>query len=396
MDRRQFISNSALASASMWVPQLLQSPNLLNATTEKVLVVIQLSGGNDGLNTVVPFSNDLYYRYRPKLGIDRNIVLPINEDIGLHPSLKPLLPIYDQGELLVLNGVGYPNPNRSHFRSMDIWQTGSDADQYIKTGWLGRYLDHDCSGCANPYHALQIGDNLGIALQGENRDGFAMRDGSHLRRLNSNQFINNLVKEQSGRQRRDGNLDYLYKTMIEVQQSADYLIKQSRVIKSQRSYPVHPFGRGTKLISELITAGTNTKIYYISLPGFDTHANQYVRQQKLLSVYAQSVSALVADLREHGLLDNTLIMTFSEFGRRVEENGSRGTDHGTANNMFLMGGALQKKGIYNPLPSLENLDNGDLKYTLDFRNVYASILKDWLEVDPALTLTGSFEPLPLF
>nr|MBX2816378.1 DUF1501 domain-containing protein [Saprospiraceae bacterium] len=307
-DRRAFLKNTAFASASMMAPGFVVRSGLNADAGQKILVVVQLSGGNDGLNTIIPYRDDLYYKFRPKLSIGQNLILPITADLGFHPALAPLRAHFDQGEMLLINGVGYPNPNRSHFRSMDIWQTGSDADSYLSTGWLGRYLDHDCEGCSKAYHALQIGDNLGLALQGSQRDGFAMRDGHHLRRMNSNSFLQKLGRHtHRNTVAHHEELGYLYKTMIEVQESADYLIQQSKVVRSKSAFPTHPFGRGMKLISELITAGTTSKVYYISLPGFDTHANQLARQNKLLRIYAEAMSSLVQDLKRHRLFDDCLI-----------------------------------------------------------------------------------------
>jgi len=359
----------------------------------KVLIVVQLSGGNDGLNTVVPYADDAYLRNRPGLKIGPKSVLPLTDAVGLHPALANLRELYNRGDMLVVNSVGYPNPTRSHFRSMDIWQTASKADQYLQTGWLGRYLDSNCHGCSQAYHAVEIGDNLGLALQGNKRDGFAMRDGDQLRRLTNNQFLNALGTTKGNSRAQDPTLDYLYKTMIEVQESADYLIEKSKVYTSVQSYPVHPFGRGMKQIAELISADTDTKVYYISLPGFDTHANQFARHEKLLRTYSRSIAALVADLEFNNLFDDTMIMTFSEFGRRVEENGSRGTDHGTANNVLLLSGAFKNPGLYNEMPDLTKLVNGDIVYQIDFRSIYSTLLKEWLDVPSKDILLGEFDPL---
>lgn len=379
------------------VPQFVRAMPSTNGQSRsgKILIVIQLSGGNDGLNTIVPYADDAYLRYRPSLHIGPKTVLPLTQEIGLHPSMRSLQGLYEEGELLVVNSVGYPNPTRSHFRSMDIWQTASNASDYLQTGWLGRYLDSECLGCSRSYHAVEIGDNLGLALQGQRRDGFAMRDGDQLRRLTSNRFLSKLGEQSKDADFAAQNLDYLYKTMIEVQESADYLIEKSKVYSSTQSYPVHSFGRGMKQIAELISADTDTQVYYISLPGFDTHANQFARHEKLLRTYSQAVAALIADLKHNNLFSETMIMTFSEFGRRVEENGSRGTDHGTANNVLLLSGALKKAGFYNEMPDLNNLVNGDIVYDIDFRRIYATLLKEWLEVPPEEILLGDFVPLDM-
>jgi uncharacterized protein (DUF1501 family) len=388
-NRRQFIRDASLVSSSLWVPAFLQTPIIKKKAKSregKILVVIQLSGGNDGLNTVVPFSNDIYYQNRSEIGIPASLVDKLSDSQGFHPALSPLSELYHQGEMTILNEVGYPNPDRSHFRSMDIWHTGSLAKDQWRTGWLGRYLDNACSKCQAPYHAIEIGDNLSLALHGGVRDGLAMLGPEKLQRATANVFLQNVGREY--RTQPEDNLDFLYKTMIEVQQSAQYLTKKAKAHRSTFVYPNHSFGVGMKQISELIIAETNTQIYYISLPGFDTHFNQKARQAQLLTIYAQALSAFVRDLKSNNLFEDILIMTFSEFGRRVEENASQGTDHGAANNLILVGDKLKQPGFFNEAPDLITLDDGDLAYQVDFRSVYAEILEKWLETDALSVLNN--------
>jgi uncharacterized protein (DUF1501 family) len=392
MKRRDFFKTSALASTSLMVPSFLSgfsARSLQRSRAGKILVVVQLSGGNDGLNTVVPFQSDLYYQSRPSLAISRDEVLQVSDDLGFNPKMAGLRALYEEGLVSVINSVGYPNPDRSHFRSMDIWHTASDSDQYLTSGWLGRYLDSACQGCPTPYHALEVDDHLSLALKGQSRNGFAMSNPKQLKRAADNRFLKTLAGHDHGHE--EDNVAYLYKTMIDTQASAEYLYQQSNVYRSSTEYPRTPFGQDIKQIAELITADTDTKIYYVSLTGFDTHANQRNQQERLLEQYAEGMQAFVRDLRQHNLLDDTLIMTFSEFGRRVKQNGSRGTDHGTANNLFLIGGKLNRPGFFNEAPDLANLDNGDLIYQIDFRRIYATILEDWLDAEPAAILPEPFE-----
>ncbi|MCB0687317.1 MAG: DUF1501 domain-containing protein, partial [Saprospiraceae bacterium] len=276
-----------------------------------------------------------------------------------------------------------------HFRSMDIWHTGSGSEEKLNTGWIGRYLDSDCEDCSVPYHAIEVGDNLSLALHGKFRDGLAMRGPEKLQRATSDPFLRNVGKrhKNSG----PSNLDYLYKTMVEVQESAEYLTQKAKTYRSSFQYPNHAFGEGMRQIAELITADTNTKIYYISLPGFDTHVNQKARQHHLLRIYADAVDTFVKDLKSNGLFEDILILTFSEFGRRVQENGSQGTDHGAANNLFLIGDKLQSPGFYNEAPNLNLLDDGDLSYKIDFRSVYADVLSKWLKINSS-EIIGSNPP----
>ncbi|WP_020567219.1 DUF1501 domain-containing protein [Neolewinella persica] len=390
MKRRDFLKASTLASTALFTPTFLRgfSRNQMTASRSgKILIVLQLSGGNDGLNTIIPFGDDIYYQKRPVLGIPASEVLKLNEVQGLHPAMGPLRELYNQGELSIINSVGYPDPNRSHFRSMDIWQTGSPATEAWSTGWIGRHLDTLTNQPA--YHALEVDDGLSLAMKGELRTGFAMSDANRLRQAVNNQRFASLPTEHAT----EGNLHYLYKTLTETTDAAGYLYEQSRVYKSKVSFPRNAFGRDLQQIAELITADTATNIYYASLGGFDTHAGQKGRQQRLLTQYAEGVSALVKDLKQNNLFDDVLIMTFSEFGRRLAQNGSGGTDHGTANNVMMIGGKLKKNGFYNPSPDLSKLENEDLIHQVDFRNCYADVIDNWLGGDAKAVLKGKFAGL---
>lgn len=397
MRRREFLRQSGLASTALFVPAFLnqlQFGKLQQRRSGKILIVIQLSGGNDGLNTIVPYRNDLYYKFRPSLGIPPEQVLKVDADQGFNPALESLRSLYDDGLVTVLNSVGYPNPDRSHFRSMDIWHSASSSQEYWNTGWLGRYLDSNCAGCATPYHAIELDDYLSLALKGAQRTGFAMSELAQLKRTTENRFLKAIGQQHPASEDHD-HVAYLYKTMASTQSSANYLFEQSKVYASSVAYPQTPFGRDLKTVAELITADTDTKIYYVSLTGFDTHANQKVQQERLLKQYADGVNALVTDLKQQGLLQDTLILTFSEFGRRVSQNASNGTDHGTANNLFLIGGSLKKPGFFNEAPDLTTLDEEDLIYKLDFRSVYSTVLKQWLQADVPDILGSDFPALAL-
>ena len=393
MKRRDFLKSSAIASASMMMPAFLKGNLGLpssNSRAGKILVVIQLSGGNDGLNTIIPFQNDIYYRERPTLAIPKQEVLGLNAELGLHPALSPLRSLYDNGELSIINNVGYPNPDRSHFRSMDIWHTASNSNEYWQTGWLGRYLDSECLD-KPAYHALEVDDGLSLALKGTLKSGFAMSDAKRIRNAATNPYLKTITQHHHHSE--EENVAYLYKTLVDTQQSADYLYQQSRVHQSGIKYPGTKFGADLKQIAELITADTNTQIYYVSLGGFDTHVFQKRKQQQLLKQYAEAIRAFTDDLKNHNLFNDVAIMTFSEFGRRVKQNASGGTDHGTANNVFLMSGNLNKAGFYNNGPNLEELVNMDLVYEIDFRQIYADLLKGWLKADAKAILKGPFDAL---
>lgn len=389
MKRRDFLQYSSLASTALLTPAFLRSGSLATGKASrsgKILIVLQLSGGNDGLNTIVPYADDVYYQQRPQLGIPVSEVLRLNDEQGFHPALAPLRPLFDAGEMTIVNSVGYPNPDRSHFRSMDIWQSGSGAEDNWTTGWLGRYLDHSCTG-KPAYHALEVNDGLSLAMKGITRNGFAMSDPRRLQQSVRSRSLNHMTPPAVPA---SDNLGYLYKTLTTTTESASYLFEQSKTHRSTIDYPNNAFGKDLKQIAELITADTATQVYYASLGGFDTHAGQKNRQQRLLKGYAEAVSALVSDLKANGLFEDVLIMTFSEFGRRLKQNGSGGTDHGTASNVTFIGGQLKTTGFYNGAPDLVNLKNQDLIHQVDFRQCYASVLDDWLEGDSAAVLGGSF------
>lgn len=390
MKRRDFLKSTALASGTLLIPSFLKPLELLAADKIgfKRLVVIQLSGGNDGLNTIVPFGDDIYYQKRPGLGIDKKEVIKLNELQGFNPALQPLREIYDQGWMTILNSVGYPNPDRSHFRSMDIWHTASRADEYLSTGWIGRYLDSNCATCGSPHTAIEVDDALSLALKGQNHKGIAVRNSEQLYRTTREPFFKDVVDDAKQSMLSEDNLGYLYKTMVETYSSAKYINDTAKLYKNTSIYPVSAFANELKTVATFINSGLNTKIYYVSLSGFDTHIAQRGQQARLLKTYAEALAAFIKDLKANRNLDDTLVMTFSEFGRRVSQNASGGTDHGTANNLFLFGGKLNKPGFYNQSPDLKDLDNGDLKYQVDFRDVYADLLKNWLETKDA-SIIGS-------
>lgn len=397
MKRRNFLKQSALASTAMMVPAFLNDiafGQLLARRSGKILVVVQFSGGNDGLNTIVPYRNDLYYQNRPNLAIPKTEVLKVSDDLGFNPALQPLQSLYDDGILSIVNSVGYPNPDRSHFRSMDIWHTASDSTEYLNSGWLGRYLDSNCQGCTSPYQAIELDDTLSLALKGDKRRGFAMSDPAQLKRTTDNKILQAVGKTPATAHHEE-NVAYLYKTLVDTQSSADYLFEKSKVYRSTVTYPQSEFAKDLKLISQLITADTDTRIYYASLTGFDTHANQRNRQERLLLQYAEGMKAFVQDLKQNNLLNDVLIMTFSEFGRRVKQNASAGTDHGTANNLYLIGGNLKKAGFFNGSSNLNDLDEGDLKYQVDFRDIYTTLLNRWLDAPAPQILGQSFKGLKL-
>lgn len=393
MDRRKFLKQSSLASSLFFVPSFVRAFEEVASSKlgYKRLVIIQLSGGNDGLNTIIPYTNDLYYKARPTLAIPKKDIIKLTDEVGLNPSLEPLKRLYDKGYLSIINNVGYPNPVRSHFRSMDIWQTATDSNTYSQSGWIGRYID---SFGKNPYSAIEIDESLSLAMKGENGNAIATQDAKAFYNLSKDPYFKNIHNHQNDAHLSEHNLGYLYKSMIAAESSAKYIYETSKTFTSIQEYPNNKFGKQLKTTAQFINSGLETKVFYTSLGGFDTHVNQLNSQKRLLGQYADGIEAFVQDLKANDTFKDTLILTFSEFGRRVNQNASVGTDHGTANNVFIIGENLKNQGLYNNIASLSNLDNnGDLKFEIDFRTIYATVLDKWLEVDDKKVLNKSFSQL---
>lgn len=391
--RRDFLKTGSLATASLFLPQFLKAAEgrQVLAPKGKVLVMLQLNGGNDGLNTIIPVRNDIYYKERRRIAVPRETALSLGTEAGLHPTLTAVKEAYDAGEMAILNSVGYPNPDRSHFRSMDIWQSASSASEYWQTGWIGRYLDAQCAG--RPSAALEIDDTLSMALKGAQSKGMALQDPKRLYDSAHSKYFVDYAAAHVSDLHDEAPVAYLYKTMAETLSSADYIYQQSRLKPASTTYPATGLGKQLKTIASLILADTDTSVYYVSLGSFDTHINQEGQQKRLFQEMNDALAAFIKELKANGKWQDVLLATFSEFGRRVSQNASGGTDHGTANNMILLGGGLREKGMLNPLPDLADLDAGDLKYKVDFRQVYATLLDRWLQADAEQILGRTFEPL---
>ncbi|WP_300669601.1 DUF1501 domain-containing protein [Soonwooa sp.] len=380
INRRNFLKIGSLASASLMMPKFLQAMTLPSAlpVQDRILIVLQLSGGNDGLNTIIPVNNDIYYKGRNGISIKKADALSLTDEASINPALTYFKELYDNGELAIMNDVGYPNPDKSHFRSMDIWQSASDSKEIWNTGWLGRYLDEACHSCDHPTQALEIDDMLSLALKGNQKKSIALTDPKRLFNSSNEAFYKKL---NTAHTHEDQVVDYLYQTLGDTINNASYILDQSKTKATAATYPTTGIGKDLKLISSLINSNINTKVYYLSIGSFDTHVNQLATQKNLFTQINDAVKVFVNDMKANNRFQDVLLMTFSEFGRRVAQNASGGTDHGTANQMFFIGGGLKKKGLLNPLPDLTTLNDGDLIYKEDFRNVYATVLKKWLNAD---------------
>jgi uncharacterized protein (DUF1501 family) len=366
----------------------------LSASKDNILVVIQLSGGNDGLGTVIPYSDPTFFSSRPTLAPDKSSILRLTDSIGLHPNLPGLKSLFDNGHMAIMQGVGYPNPNRSHFRSMQIWQSAR-PDINEPTGWLGRFLEAEDDDDENTLRAINIGHLVPRTLWTEttlvpsitNLETYQFRtDGLYLSDPAAQlDTIHHLCEHAT-----HGPFEeYVSQAAQDAFLSSDLLKDAVARYQSDVKYGDNPFAEGMRLIAQVINADLGTRIFYISLGGFDTHANQAAVHANLLLLLDEGVAAFYRDLERMGKADKVAVMTFSEFGRRVGENGSAGTDHGTSLPLFLIGGGI-KGGIYGNNPDLRNLDNGDLRMQTDFRSVYASVIQNWLGADPSRVIEGTF------
>ncbi len=375
---------------------LAQTP--LGAADDRVLVVVNFQGGNDGLNTVVPFGMPAYYKYRPSLAVTQNDVLRIDNTVGLNPSLKAVKDMYDKGQVAIVQGVGYPKPDFSHFRSTEIWQTAT-PDTYASTGWLGRYLDGANLPAENLFNAVAMSDVLPEVLVAERVDVAAIAQ------LNGYGLTSDRSKTV-GRDEfhafvQDNNVPFRSPYLAQVAQIEDHAQRGAEELphliagyKAAATYPETPIGRSLALAAQVIGSKLGTRVIFVKLGSFDTHTTQKGTQDRLLADFAGGISAFYADLAAHGSADRVLTMTFSEFGRRVAENGSRGTDHGTAAPVFMIGGGV-KGGLYGEHPSLDALDAGNMRFTTDFRSVYATVLEKWLKRPSSGVVGAGFAALPM-
>jgi uncharacterized protein (DUF1501 family) len=417
--RRQFLRTSLLGGAVSWtVPAFLErtfftldamaADSAIQTPTGKdgpILIVLQLAGGNDGLNTLVPFGDDAYFRARPTIAIPSGKTLRLDDHFGLNPKLLGLKSLHDEGHLAIVQGVGYPNPNRSHFRSTEIWHTASDSAVTEKYGWMGRYFDACCKG-EDPSIGVSIGpqppqafaapEPRGISFSRPEQFRFDLKNTSD--RDVADDFFRSVNDFESGQMdggsigmlpgHADGEgdaLDFLQRTSLDAVMSSD---KVAEIIKRTRpgaSYPSNRLADSLNLVARLIGGGMPTRVYYVAQGGYDTHSNQTGAHERLLAELDSSLSAFCADLKAQGNFDRVLLMSFSEFGRRVQENASGGTDHGAAAPLFVIGGKV-KPGIFGSAPSLTQLHDGDIIHNVDFRSVYATVLSKWLKapVEPVL------------
>jgi len=416
LHRRDFLKRGVgLVAASMVVPAFIaETARVLDLgpavaaaqigappadASRRVLVVLLLAGGNDGINTVIPYGDPLYYQARPTLAVPREQVLHLNDMVGLSPALPKLKARFDAGQVAVVQGVGYPNPNRSHFRAMDIWQTAV-PERLEQTGWLGRYLQACACGTDKQLEGISMGATVQrsfwteLTLVPAISNLAAFRYGNPRANPDASQYEVEALRRALSQARGRPEEEFLRQATRTALDDADVMEQVAQGYQTSVEYPMSPLGQSLKTIAQVIAGDVGTRVFFATLGGFDTHANQPFQQQRLLTELDGSIEAFMQDMERLNRQNDVMLMTFSEFGRRIQQNASNGTDHGTAEPLFMVGGKVQG-GLHGAYPSLSDLDRGDLKYTTDFRSVYSSVLQGWMGVSPEQILGGAYPTLPL-
>ncbi len=364
----------------------------------RVLVVVQMAGGNDGLNTVIPVTDGRYHDARPDIAVAQSDALELDKATGLHPSMSKVKELWDRGVVAIVQGVGYPQPNFSHFVAMDIWQKADPADK-LRDGWLGRYFEREHLRQQAPFLGLAIGNSTPTSFEAT-----TVAEPS-LESINSYQFLGDpqaptltqgrlqtLVSMYERGRNASTYGPLLTETIQTAKNSIEALQNANQSYKPSVQYPKDSLSSALQLVAEAISANVGVKICHVAIGGFDTHAFQAVDQPRQLGTLSNALGAFYADLKARKLDSKVVIMTWSEFGRRVKSNASDGTDHGSAGPMFLLGTPVNG-GLYGQQPDLGNLDNGNLRYTVDFRSVYTTVLERWLSVPARDILDGVYQPI---
>ncbi|MBK1883077.1 DUF1501 domain-containing protein [Luteolibacter pohnpeiensis] len=430
--RRDFLRSTVLGASAAWtIPMFIdrtfaqlheESKDLaiqpVTGKDDTILVVLQLAGGNDGLNTLVPYADDAYYRARPKIGKKAKEIIKLDDHVGLNASMPYLGSLFKEGGLGVIQGVGYPNPNRSHFVSTSIWET-ADPSHRANTGWLGRYFDHACQG-ADPTVGISFNKtqpesfgalrNPGICLhtpelyQWLHGGSDKAQAEEFFASLNQPEKTTDADDEPSGGASigmaaggktggiaGESNISFLERVALDARVSSKQILELAAKHKTKVRYDGTPIARNLNLVARMVAGGMPTRVYYVSHGGFDTHNQQVNSHDRLLGQLDSALKSFFSDLKEQGNADRVTLMTFSEFGRRVSENASAGTDHGKASCMFVAGPSIQS-GLHGVYPSLTDLSEGDLRHSVDFRSVYATVLEDWLKAPSASQILGATYP----
>lgn len=402
LNRRRFLNLTLAGGLTCATGMPTAMGRLSHATSEesdRILVVFQFSGGNDGLSTIVPHGIDEYYKSRSKLAIEKNQVLKIDDKIGIVKTAAPFKEMFDEGNVKIIQAVGYPNPNRSHFVSMDYWHTGVNASPVPPTGWLGRAIDTIDPDGDEKRAILHIGTARNLAVEGTKHRPISFREAQNFGwagpKLGEKSFERMNLQQKSG----SGALDLIRRTAVDAVAASKHIRRAVEDYRTSVKWPVGPGGptkaaKDLRTVAALINADFPARVYYVSQGGYDTHFGQKNVHPGLMTEWSQAVKAFHDDLLRMKQDHRVLMLTFSEFGRRVKENFSQGTDHGVAGPVFVYGTPV-KGGVVGKHPSLTDLEKGDLKSATDFRKIYAGIAKDWMEVDPAKVIGKEFKPLPI-
>lgn len=432
--RRDFLRSTVLGASATWtVPMFIERTfgqlhegardlaiQPITGKDNTILVVLQLAGGNDGLNTLVPYADDAYHQARPRLAKKEKEIIKLNDHVGLSGSMPFLGSMFKEGNLGIVQGVGYPNPNRSHFVSTSIWET-ADTSNHSSTGWLGRYFDNACPG-ADPTVGISFNKTQPEAFGAEKNPGVCLSSPELYRwiygggdKAKAEEFFADLNKPADddhdepnnggsiampaggkvGGITGEGNLAFLERVALDARVSSKTILELASKHRTSVQYEGTPLARNLNLVARMIAGGMPTRVYYVSHGGFDTHNQQVNSHDRLLGQMDSALKSFFADLKDQGNDKRVVLMTFSEFGRRVSENASAGTDHGKASCLFVAGPAV-KGGLHSTHPSLTDLSEGDIKHTVDFRSVYGTVLDDWLKAPSMKPILGATYPkLPL-
>ncbi len=400
LSRRDFLGHSAMIAVGLtapaWLSTIARADVIRKSAGGKIdpdgiLVVIQLSGGNDGLNTLIPYTDSRYKELRPTLGIADDKVLRIHEKLGLHPAMTGIEALYKEGKVAVINNVGYPRPNRSHFKSMEIWQSAS-PETNLGYGWVGRHLDLlHAKNPLNPVYALGLSTDKPRSLQADDYSVPCFASLADIQSMVGDPDAERMLREIQGTGGGAGEevVRAANKSALDAMAS---LRDKLKGFTPKQTYPTDNFGNGFKQLAQIVATSPQTRVLYFSAGGFDTHARQADQHEKLMRGFSDGLLAFQRELEALGKADKVVVMVFSEFGRRTYENASGGTDHGAAGPMFMVGKSV-KGGMYGPMPDLQNLVDGDLKYGIDFRQVYATALDNWMGGDSEKVLAAKFEAL---
>ncbi|MEP4077425.1 DUF1501 domain-containing protein [Haloferula sp.] len=422
--RREFLRSTILGASATWtVPMFVEqtfadmhvnakdlATQAVTGKDDRILVVLQMAGGNDGLNTIVPFEDDAYFNARPRLAKKQKDLIKLGDGIGLNDSMPYLGSLYKEGELAVVQGVGYPNPNRSHFVSTSVWET-ADPTVRSNTGWIGRYFDNACPG-SDPTVGISLKKSQPESFGALKNPGVSLSSPELYRWMNSGDgdeaerlfaSLNSpdgpvdgasidMLGGKTGGVVGEDNLAFLERVAMDARVSSKEVLAIAAKHRTSVRYGTTPIARSLSMVARMVAGGMPTRVYYVSHGGFDTHNQQTNSHDRLLGQLDEALKSFFADLKEQGNADRVTLMTFSEFGRRVKENNSAGTDHGQASCLFVAGAPV-KGGIYGKQPSLTDLSKGDLKHGIDFRSVYATVLEDWMKTKSAPILKGSYDTL---